>query len=238
MIRIAICDDENIHLNKAKKITENYCLKHKIPVFVETYPNGELLIYDVQENKHFDLVLLDIEMPGHNGMNIADYLKHYLPNTLIIFITSHLKYAIDSFELSIFRYIPKNELSPRLENALKDAIKIIDVESNESYTIQTATKFQKIMFKNILYIEKNGKNSVIRTFDNEVKVRKSLTDVYSELNPNEFAYIDRSCIVNILHILQIKNGEILLKNNETLLVSRSHIQELKTLLAILWSKNI
>lgn len=47
-------------------------------------------------------------MPGNSGMNIAAQIKKDLPEALIIFITSHLKYAVESFELSIFRYIPKD----------------------------------------------------------------------------------------------------------------------------------
>ena len=59
------------------------------------------------------------------------------------------------------------------------------------------------------------------------KVRKSLQKVYEELNAEEFIYIDRGCIVNMIHIMQIRHGMAVLKNGESLPVSRSHLQEVK-----------
>ena len=76
-------------------------------------------VYDIQEQKHYDLILSDIEMPKMNGMELAGYIKSYLPQVFIIFITSHIKYAIDAYELSIFRYVPKNMITERLKPALK-----------------------------------------------------------------------------------------------------------------------
>lgn len=238
MIKIAICDDEKKSLDTNKGLVESFCSSHNIPVFIETYPKGDFLLYDIQDGSSFDLILLDIEMPGHNGLNIADRIRHYIPNILIIFVTSHLKYAVDSFELSIFRYIPKNELVPRLKNALQDAFTIINADEDEVYTIHTATRFYKIPCKDILYIEKMGKDCIIKTFAKEFKFRKSLSTIYNELNPDKFAYIDRSCIVNIIHISEIKYGQAVLKNNETLYVSRTHIQELKESLALFWGKKL
>ena len=61
-----------------------------------------------------DVLTLDIEMPGISGMEIPQQLKGFLPNVRIIFVTSHTEYAIDAFELSIFRYVPKNNLEVKL----------------------------------------------------------------------------------------------------------------------------
>lgn len=98
---------------------------------IEKYGNGEFLLADIQEGAYFDLILLDIEMPHKNGMEIAPQIKQCLSNTLIVFVTSHLKYAIDSFALSIFRYVPKQDLQVRLEQAL-DNKKNMDSESFEA----------------------------------------------------------------------------------------------------------
>lgn len=84
------------------------CLSEtKIVADIRTYRSSDFLLYDIQENNYFDLLLLDIEMPKINGMQIAKDVKKLCPETLVIFITSHSEYAIDSFELSVFRYIEK-----------------------------------------------------------------------------------------------------------------------------------
>ena len=238
MIKIAICDDDESLVFNNKRIIEEYVKKNKEIVDIEEYSNGEFLLADIQEGEYFDLILLDIEMPHKDGMETAPQIKKYLPHVLIVFVTSHLKYAVDSFALSIFRYVPKQEIQPRLEQALNDAFKYIKLQQNDIYTIQTQNRFEKIFLKDVLYIQKSGKNAVLVTFNTQAKVRKSLSQVYEEINKKEFIYIDRGCIVNIIHIMQVKNGEVVLKNKETLPISRSHIQSTKELINTFWGNEL
>ena len=96
----------------------------------------------------------------------------------IIFITSHIEYAIDAFELSVFRYVPKQDMDRRLPSAIKDAVRLIALEEGKVYTIQTSSRLEKIPYKEILYIEREGKNARIITGNGESRVRKSLQQVY------------------------------------------------------------
>ena len=203
------------------------------------YTTSGNLLYDITEDGFFfDLILLDIEMPGNTGMDIAEKIKPFLPNVKIIFITSHIEYAIDAFELSIFRYVPKDDIDKRLFCAIQDAIKLIELEDGKSYTIQTNSRFEKIPYKEIYYIQRDGKNASISTAGGISKVRKSLQQVYEELNAEEFIYIDRGCIVNMIHIMQIKNGMAVLKNSVSLPISRTHLQEVKAQINNYWGTHI
>ena len=69
-------------------------------------------------------------------------------------------------------------------------------------------------------------------------MRKSLQQVYAELNAEEFIYIDRGCIVNIIHIMQIKDGMAFLKNGMSLPISRAHLQEVKAQINNYWGANV
>lgn len=66
-------------------------------------------------------------------MEIPQQIKSFLPNVRIIFVTSHTEYAIDAFELSIFRYVPKNNLEMKLTAAVTDAAKLIELEVGQEY---------------------------------------------------------------------------------------------------------
>ena len=116
----------------------------------------------------------------------------HIPNVKIIFITSHIEYAIDAFELSIFRYVPKSDLTNRLVSAVVDAAKLIELEGGKEYIIQTAGRMEKIPYKDIFYIQRDGgKNSMICSRLGISKVRKSLQQVFDELQAQEFIFIDR-----------------------------------------------
>lgn len=240
MVRIAICDDERnavtLHEDIVKRSLHACGIGYEITVYTQS---GNLLSDIADDRFFFDLILLDIEMPGLSGMELTKKISAYLPNVKIIFITSHVEYAIDAFELSIFRYVPKNDLKDRLTFAVTDAAKLIELESGREYIIQTTGRMEKIPYRDIFYIQRDGgKNSVICTATGTSKVRKSLQHVFEELSAPEFIFIDRGYIVNIIHIMKIDDGMAFLKNGEVLPVSRSHLQEVKQRINHFWGTHI
>lgn len=239
MIYIAICDDNEKSVEVLNNKVTKYLKNSSEIADITVYTQSRMLQYDIQEGKHFDLILSDIEMPHIDGMNLAAYIKRYLPDVLIIFITSHLKYAIDAFELSIFRYIPKNSINTRLPHALKDAISMIKMQADQYYTIQTPTRIEKVPYQKILYIQREGKNSVLTLTDNSItKVRKSLAQVFKELKSEDFIYVDRGDIVNLVHIMGIKDSIVELKNGVRLPASHAKVDQIKERLCDFWGEQI
>lgn len=239
MIKIAICDDEEKAVALHEKIVKTCLQAQGVGYEITTYTQSRNLLYDITDDGFFyDLILLDIEMPGISGMEIPQQLKGFLPNVRIIFVTSHTEYAIDAFELSIFRYVPKNNLEVKLAAAVTDAAKLIELEAGQEYTIQTASRMEKIPYKDIFYIQRDGKNASIMSSVGIAKVRKSLQQVFDELNTPEFIFIDRGCIVNIIQIMKISDGMVVLKNGEQLPISRSHLQEVKQKINQFWGAHI
>ncbi len=240
MLNIAICDDEEKMVESHKQVVEE-CLRECSEIGqISTYTVSENLLCDISDdNIYYDLILLDIEMPGFSGMDVAGKIKPYLPDVKIIFITSHIEYAIDAFELSIFRYVPKDKRTVKLPAAVKDAIKLLTLEGGKIYAIQSAGRLEKIPYKDILYVRKEGKNAeLIDEKGNVTKVRKSLQQVFDELGSEEFIFTDRGCIVNIIHVMQIKDSEAVMKNGEHLPVSRSHVQDVKLRINTYWGEHI
>lgn len=239
MIKIAICDDEEKSVALHEHIVRECLQSEGIGCEITTYTQSQNLLYDITDDGFFyDLILLDIEMPGISGMEIPQQIKGFLPNVRIIFVTSHTEYAIDAFELSIFRYVPKNNLEVKLTAAVIDAAKLVELETGEEYTIQTANRMEKIPYKDIFYIERDGKNASIVSKSGTSKVRKSLQQVYDELNTPEFIFIDRGYIVNIVQIMKISGSIAVLKNGEQLPISRSHLQEVKRQINQFWGAHI
>ncbi len=239
MLHIGICDDDSQAVKRHREIVESCLAKGGSAGKITAYESSENLLYDITEDGFFfDLILLDIEMPGNTGMELAAKIKPCLPHVKIIFITSHMEYAIDAFELSIFRYVPKNDTNERLPAAIEDALKLITLEEGKAYTIQTNSRLEKIPYKEIYYIARDGKNASITAAGGVSKVRKSLQQVYGELDAEEFIYLDRGLIVNMIHIMQIRDGMAVLKNGVSLPISRTHLQEVKEQLNRYWGSHI
>lgn len=246
MVRVGICDDEMVLLEKLNQFVQICYAQNQIFARVDTFKNGQQLLYEIEDGERFDLVLLDIEMPQMDGMELAERVKKMLPNVLVIFVTSHMEYVLDAYELSIFRYIPKMDFGNRLRHALLDAAAMVEVQMRESYVIQGKNRLERVPLRNILYIVHEGKNAVLVTnmADGDghecvrFHVRKSLQQVYEELNDGEFLFIDRGCIVNLAGIMSIQEDCCILKDGTRLAVSQSRLPGLKSRLMEFWKQRI
>lgn len=239
MLQIAICDDEPIMLQSLLQQTQDCFTKQQIFTRIHTFSEGEHLLYEIEDGRHFDLALLDIEMPRMDGMELASRIRKKLPDILIIFVTSHLEYALDAFELSVFRYVPKQNPDNRLQNALIDAAKLIQIQYTQSYIINNQQRLERIPMKNIVTITHENKNALITVLSGEVyRVRKTLQQILKELPCDEFLLIDRGCILNLTHIASIREGSVILKNGLSYPVSPSHMTKLKTKVNYFWGTHV
>lgn len=239
MLQIGVCDDDSRMASMYAQAAEESLRQCGAVGRVLSYTDSRNLLWDITEDGFFfDLLLLDIEMPGVTGMELAEKIRDVLPDIRIIFITSHMEYAIDAFELSIFRYVPKNQLEQRLPGALRDAVRLLELEDGRAYTIQTNSRLEKIPYKEILFIERDGKNACFTTKAGTARVRKSLQQVWEELDAEEFIFIDRGCIVNLIHVMRMKDGMAVLKNGAALPVSRSHLQSVREQINRYWGKHV
>ena len=114
MIRVAICDDEPLVLDKMKRFFED----SEIEVYL--FSSGQTLL---DSTISFDIVLLDIQMPEQNGLVIASELYNRNRSTLLIFITNYLEYSLRGYEYRAFRYILKSEPDEFIKRNIQDAIK-------------------------------------------------------------------------------------------------------------------
>lgn len=240
MYKIGICDDDSIFVEELFRVVKQYCDSAKFNVNILVYKTGQELLFRLQDNEYIDIFILDIEMPGISGLELASEIKKYHPDTIVIFVTSYVKYAPQSFELSVFRYIPKKFLLERIDKALEDAFNIIKLQKGNFYLIENSKKNVRLYYCDIVYIYKYSKNSIFELYSKTGRstesVRKSLTQVFSELNSDDFVYIERGCIVNVGNITKIMNDKIYLVNGETLKVAEINLPNVKKHISKFWRK--
>lgn len=228
MINIAICDDTE----KERKIVYEGVLKYFVNrgelCNICLFNNSKALWYEIEDGKQFDILLLDIEMPEMDGINLTYEIKQKIPESLVIFITSYKKYVFESFKVQPYRFIPKDRMENMLNDALSDAIEDINRQAGKAYIVKNQQGMEKILIKNIIYIWHRGKYAYIEKTNGEnVKVRKTLKEIYQEL-PNEyFEWIERGCICNLAHIVRISDDCVYLTNGEIQKISRERLRETK-----------
>ena len=231
MINIALCNNNQDLLKYLFTATKEFLLRKKIQASIKSYCSSSELLYDLQDGAFIDIFILDIGITELNGLSVARFIQNTSKNSLVIFLTSQLQYALVGYELGVFRYIPLSRCKHKLEEALNDAITEIKKRNKHSLIIQNHNTIQKILFDDIAYLTKEEKYTIITTTENEkLSVRASLSNIYSRLDPQQFAYIDKGCIVNVFCILSIEKMFVRLMNGITLQISRSKLKGIKTLM--------
>ena len=239
MLKISICDDEQDMLSKVQEVTELFFRTHCVDYSINTYQHSDNLQYDLQDGISYDLFLLDIEMPGIDGMALAKEINTVLPMAKIIFITSHLEYAITAYEYSVFRYIPKNMIGEKLAAALKDFYKLYGLERNDYYLIKVKNHVEKLSYRDIFYVLKDGKYAVFYLRNRQIaSIRKTLSQVYAEINQEYFYFADRGCIINLANVTGMDGENVIMLDGQHITISKSSVAEFKTILLHFWEKQI
>ncbi|MED3625247.1 LytR/AlgR family response regulator transcription factor [Neobacillus thermocopriae] len=178
--------------------------------------NGIDFFHLVIEEKP-DIVLVDIHMPGLNGLEAVIACKEVLPDLQIIFITGYDEYAIEAFQISATDYIVKPVERVRLYMALERAKKqyqlkkmsqkIKNLKETNKLLIRSNRSLQYVVPMDILFIEKEGRKTVVHTANQEIETSEPIQKLGERL-PSYFVKTHRSYLINLKTIEKIEpSGE-------------------------------
>lgn len=238
MIKIAILDDEEIFREHiGKKVNSVYARMH-CKVEVDCYSNGQVLYDEVCDGKRYDIYILDVEVPGLSGVELGRRLREISEYCIIIFLTAFPQYAIEGYNFKAYQYILKEEWESKLESTLHKVQQEINNLMEPSYRIVVNNKMEKVPVRDIYYAYKDGKNVIFCTRTEKTSIRKTLSDVYGELPEGQFIYVDRSCIVNLEHVMKLKNRDIFMPNGDVIQVSYPQLKDVKKEINDYWREHV
>ncbi len=221
MIRISLCDDEN-HITGT--LSDN--IKGIRPdIEVYSYDCGENLL----DSKYLynDIVLLDIEMTGINGIETALELRKGGYEGMIIFLTSHKEMVFDSFQVKPYNYFVKPIDIDKVNRILKNAInEVIDRKTTHFEAVSNNHTF-RIQIDDIYYFECNGRKIDIHTKNGIITILGKMNQIEASLQNKQFFRCHKGYLVNFEHVCEFSNNEIILTNNQKVLISRLKINSFK-----------
>lgn len=234
MFRIAIIDDEAFFLEKCKRITKSFFEDRKIRCEVKTYRYATLVLEDIKENIYFDVFLIDIEMMDINGMELARQIRQLYDSPYIIFVTSYIEYSIKGYEYNAWRYIVKDEMHKDLPRAYDSLINQVKQKKEKFYIIEHPKKVLKLLYEDIYYIYKDGKNAVFVTRNCSWNDRITLERVMQALDDSMFIRCERSNIANIRHVMSVEDDELVMRNGEKIHISIALVKTVKKAITEYW----
>ena len=229
MLKIAICDDNALHLEAIRIQTEN-CLNLMSKSFkIDTFTSSFEMATNIDKGGfYYDIAILDIDMNNIDGISLAKLIN--ITNSLaqIIFVTSFIGYAPDTYETIHTYFVLKSSIENKLPLALNKAIENIDFFNDKNLTVLSRNKHTVLSQKTIVFIERNLRNSVIYCISDESYIsRTKLEDIFVALNNNEFVQCHKSYIVNFNYVRELCRDNILLVNGINIPISRAYTSEVK-----------
>lgn len=235
MIRIAILDDEKEDLEKEAEITRKYFYDKQTTCEITTCQNSEWFLLGLKDEK-IDLYILDAEMPDKNGIEVAREIRKLYPEPVIIYVTNHLNYAVEAYEVNTYRYIAKGKMEQGMKAAYDTLLPILLEKEERYYIVKKRSELEKIAYSDIFYVKKEGKSVVFVHRNGETAIRESLSTVEKELNSKEFIMADRGYIANIRHVMKMKNRDLYMRNGNVITVGRMRFRYVREAIENCWKE--
>ena len=216
--KIAICDDESVHIEKIRTILSDY--------ETDNYLSPAALLDAVSAGVRYDVLFLDILMPRIDGISLARELREFDEDMLIVFITSKIEYMQTGYEVRAFRYLLKDQIDEGLPKIWNDITKELLDRQDAYFTFEFERRTYRFPIRDILYFESNLRRIVVHTKASENAALYGKLDDLS-VKYSSFIRVHKSYLINRRYIRMISAGTVVLSNGEVLPVSRKYAARLE-----------
>lgn len=217
-MRVAVCDDNKIDRSLVCALVRRFFDEESVRLDLTEYDNGKNLIADVEEERPYDIVFLDIIMDEIIGINVARRLREVGYSGEIVFITSSPEYAVDGYDVRALNYIIKPVSYEKLKGVLTPKIGTAD---KAVYQIKSRSLVVRVPYDEIVFIEYEDSNSVLHQKGSKTyRIYKKIGDIFTELNDKRFLRCHRGYIVNMDYVSKISQHFELITGDVVLITQR------------------
>lgn len=216
--RIAVVEDSQADAEYILGLAARWGREAGHTLHTERFPSAEAFLFQYEDKKGADILLLDIEMGRMNGVELAKRLRQERDGAQIVFITGYPDFMAEGYEVFALHYLMKPVSYGKLRAVLDRAAEnIAKAERRLCVTYDRRTDY--VPLSQILYIEAQKQYVLIHAFGKTYRMKRSLAGLEEELD-EYFCKCQRSFCVNLRHVTQVKTGGVVLKNGEEIPISR------------------
>lgn len=220
-MRIAICDDDEWELEQLSKLIKEYQASREINIDSCFFHNGTDFLCEIEAGE-YDLILLDVLMPGINGVQAARELREMDKNVKIIFVSSSPEFALESYSVGAYYYFIKpieaNSFFPLLDKVVSE----LSIQKEQGLVLKNRKCIVKVSFQKLEYVEVINKTVSFHLTNGMVhEMTAALTDFEEKLLARpEFLKTHRSYLINLSHVQAIRDNCVITKNGHSIPISR------------------
>ena len=230
MFNIAFCDDNSEFLLLLENIVKKEC-ERLVPggrdVSVgPSFASGREVI-DYMAGHHVDVLLLDIDMPGMSGFEVAKIICNEYKSTKIVFMSAHDNFVYSTFEFYPFAYIRKSHIEQEFPKVLSRIIDKLE-EPERRISLSTGTGMKTVDVSSIVYVEsRRNYYSVFLVHGLEYTCRGTLSDFCRSVEKFDFFRIHSAFLINLEYVDRMPEGGFVIVNDVKLPIAQKRMKDFK-----------
>ena len=217
MLKIAIIEDDSSDYTLLDKICHDYLESIHESCDIVHYSDAESFLNAYR--KQFNLIFMDIELPGINGMEAAQRLRQIDTEVVLIFLTNLMQYAIKGYEVNAIDYILKPVEYEAFSLKMPRILRQISRNTNHQLVLTTKNGVARLSVNDLCYVEVITHDLLYHTLQDTIRVRGSLREIEAELQRFDFRRCNNCYLVNLKYVKGVFANEVQV-GNDTLIISR------------------
>ena len=217
-MRIAILDDSYEDAKQLEDYLYQFQKEKNVSFQIEIFHSSFDFLEEYGES--FDLLFLDIEMPGSNGLEVAREIREKDQTVGIIFVTNMSQYAIEGYEVNALDFVVKPVRYYSFSQKLEKAMHLMKLRKETNLVINTRDGLRRVRTSEVEYIEKEKDFLVYHLPQEELKERGSIKSVKEKLTAQSFSECNGGYLVNLSNVKRIGKDTITLLSDRELPMSR------------------
>ena len=218
-MKIAVCEDEPIVADRLRDRAAAWADDRRIQAQVAVFSSAEAFLFAWEADRGFDLLLLDIQLQGQDGVSLARALRGAGARLDIVFITALPDFLAEGYEVAALHYLMKPVQPERLRRALDRAWARLCRE-RRALAVQTSDSLLRVYEDELIYAEAFAHTLALHTVRQTLETRMSLAALESLVEPGAFFRCHRSYLVGLRYVERVGRTELLLDGGTWLPLSR------------------
>lgn len=229
MIKLACCDDDISELNEICRLLDKYQVERNQEITYIAFQSPLELLAEIERGSRFDILLLDIVMPGENGIAAAAEIRNYDNNVKIIFLTSSSEFAVQSYTVKAYFYQLKPIWEESFFRLMDSVISACEKELEDSLILRCKTGITRVKLQQLEYCEVIHRTLFIHLSNGKVlESSGSLDELCRKLELyGNFLRPHRSYLINLNYVKNLSSRGIMMSCLTEIPIPRGKYNEIK-----------
>lgn len=227
-MKICICDDDAVWRLRCREMLAQFGKKHELALEICEFPSGDALLFEAElVVPGIDILLLDIMMPGTDGLQVAQSITESGFAGIIVFLSQTARHYAEAFDVHAYNYIVKEETESRFESVLLSAVDAVRERSEEYISFSCAGVTKNLRMRGIEYFEVTHALITVHYEHGQSFEFYSTMDKLSEkLFGRDFLRVHRSFIVNLRLVKEKHYNELMMDSGAIIPLGRGRNTEI------------